>query len=284
MSGVFEIALNKLRQQRQRPVFGVGAATAAAAANPATPAVTFDAVALRAAGLLCPEYEEIKLSREFRQIKRPLIARALGRGAARLNRGSLIMVASAMSGEGKSFTSVNLAISLAMEKDLSVLLVDADVAKPHISRVLGLGDAPGLLDVLREPQLSLEQVILPTDLPTLSVLPAGKGSMEATELLASRRMEQVAAALEDRDGRRIVLFDSPPLMQTNESHVLAQVAGQILIVVQAETTPQPVVLDAIETLKGHPGVSLVLNQSKRTSASYYYYGYGSDRPDQPDSR
>ncbi|EQD33822.1 exopolysaccharide biosynthesis protein, partial [mine drainage metagenome] len=188
--------------------------------------------------------------------------------------------ASAMTGEGKSFTAINLALSLARDKDIRVLLVDADVAKPQLSHVLGLGDAPGLLDALREGERDVETLIHPTDVPTLSFLPAGRGSPEeATELLASGRMERLAAVLGEHDRARIVVFDSPPLLQTTESAALARVVGQVVVVVRAQSTPQPVLLDALKILEGHPSVSLVLNQSVHTVASsyYYYYGYGNER-------
>lgn len=240
------------------------------------PKVSLDAGRLRAAGLLAPEDEEAGLARQYRRIKRPVIDRALG--TERIAKGYRVMIASATSGEGKTFTAVNLALSMSLEKDLRVLLVDADVAKPHISRVLGLTEAPGLLDALRDPMLDAQRLVLPTDVPTLSVLPAGRFSDEATELLVSRRMEQIAASLGEQDRHRIVLFDSCPLLQTNESHALAQGMGQIIVVVRAESTPQLMLLEALDTLKGHPCVSLVLNQSLRTAASpYYYYGYGTER-------
>jgi protein-tyrosine kinase len=248
-----------------------------------TPNLVFEASALREAGLLSPSYEGFKLAREYRHIKRPLIARAFGRGTVRLPKGYLIMVASAVSGEGKSFTAVNLALSLSLEKDLRVLLVDADVVKPQISRVLGLSHAPGLLDVLRDQDLDVERVIRPTNIATLSVLPAGKASAEATELLASHRMEQVVTTLGEHDGQRIVLFDSPPLLQTNESQALAQLVGQVVVVVQAQSTPQPMLLDALEILKDHPGVSLVLNRTQHPMGTPNYYGYGSERSERTDS-
>ncbi|MGH8324579.1 MAG: P-loop NTPase, partial [Steroidobacteraceae bacterium] len=153
--------------------------------------VSVNVAGLRVAGLLAPEHEERQLAQQYRQIKRPLIANAIGRGAPRLPNGHLVMVASAMPGEGKTFTAINLALSMSIEKDAHVLLVDADVAKPHISTLLGVPDAPGLLDVLRDPGLDVESVILQTDVPNLSFLPAGTRSEEATELLASARMEQV---------------------------------------------------------------------------------------------
>ncbi|MGH8133168.1 MAG: P-loop NTPase, partial [Steroidobacteraceae bacterium] len=145
---------------------------------PATPArsVFLNVPALRAAGVLPPEHEERKLAQQYRQIKRPLILNATGRGTTRIANGHLIMVASAMPGEGKTFTAMNLALSMSIEKDVHVLLVDADVAKPHITHLLGLSEAPGLLDVLREPALDVEGLILATDVPNLFVLPAGTPS------------------------------------------------------------------------------------------------------------
>jgi protein-tyrosine kinase len=244
------------------------------------PQIVIDRAGLRRAGLLPPEAEERRLASQYRKIKRPLIANAIGRGAETVPRGYLIMLASAMPGEGKTFSALNLALSIATEKDFSVLLVDADVPKPHLSRAFGLEGEPGLLDVLREPRLDAEALIRRTDIPTLSFLPAGKNSADATELLASKRMEELAARLGERDGHRIVLFDTPPLIQTTESPALMQVAGQVLVVVRAESTPQPVLLDALENLKDHPAVSLMLNQSMRSDTSaYYYYGYGEERSD-----
>ena len=246
------------------------------------PMVPIERGTLRTAGLLAPQEDLQVLVRQYRKIKHPLIARAIGRGTPRLPKGYLIMIASAMAGEGKSFTAVNLALSMALEKDLRVLLVDADVAKPQLSHVLGRGDAPGLLDALRDPTIDVESLICPTDLPTLSFLSAGTGSEEATELLASARMEQLAAQLGENDAQRVVVFDSPPLLQTTESPTLSHVAGQIVVVVRAEFTPQPVLLDALKMLEGHSAVSLVLNQSMRTVTSpYYYYGYGADRASPP---
>jgi protein-tyrosine kinase len=245
--------------------------------------VVLDKAALRAAGLFPPAEEEQRLAHQYRKIKRPLIANAIGKGAARMPKGYLIMLASAMAGEGKTFTAINLALSMSIEKDVNVLLVDADAPKPHLTNVFGLKGELGLLDVLRDPQLDVESVIRPTDVPKLSFLPAGVTSPEATELLASKRMEQVAMKLGEHDSHRIVLFDTPPLMQTTESAALAGVAGQIVVVVRADSTPQPVVLDALRMLEGHAGVSLVLNQSMRSATSaYYYYGYGDD-PQGPQS-
>jgi protein-tyrosine kinase len=243
--------------------------------------VRIDRQALRREGLMPPENQERTLADEYRYIKRPLIVKATGRGGSKLPKGQLIMMASAMPAEGKTFTTINLAMSMALEQDISVLLVDADVAKPHISRTFGVENEPGLLDVLREGQTQVESVILPTDLPNLSILPAGRRSDTATELLASYRMEEIAGNLAANDPMRIVLIDSPPLLLTSESRALAQVVGQIVVVVRAGFTPRQAVLDAIGFLAEGKSIGLVLNQSVNAAAGYYY-GYGdSNRAAEP---
>lgn len=236
--------------------------------------IRIDRHALRSEGLLPPEHQERALADEYRQIKRPLIAQAFGRGREKAPNGQLIMMASAMPGEGKTFTSINLALSIALEKDVSVLLVDADVAKPHVSQTFGVADEPGLLDLLRDEALGLESSIVPTDVPGLCILPAGRRSDTATEFLASQRMGQIAQNIASQDESRIVLIDSSPLLLTSESRALAQSVGHVVIVVRAGFTPQQAVLDAIAHLGEEKAISLILNQSVLPSTSSYYYGYG----------
>ncbi len=292
-----EKALEKMHQERARSDHGgggkpvIGSAQPAAfgrvvpavsppprtttdagrAAPPPTHVVEVNEPALRAAGLLPPEHQARIIGRQYRQIKRPLIANALGRGGSRVANGHLVMVASAIPGEGKTFTSLNLAFSMAMEKDLHVVLADADVLKPHISRLFGVENEPGLLDVLKDPARDIESVILPTNVAGLSVLPAGSRSENATELLSSDRMRDVVLRLGERDSQRIVLFDSPPLLLTSESHSLTQVVGQIIVIVRAGGTPQQAVLDALTHLSEDKRVALVLNQSVTASPTNYYY-------------
>lgn len=229
--------------------------------------------ALRVAGFLAPTSQERQLATEYRHIKRPLIASALGRSGAKIDKGNLIMVTSALAGDGKTFTSINLALSMAAELDLSVLLVDIDVAKRHISRLLGVEGDSGLLDVLRDESLDVEESIVGTDIPGLSILPAGKYSQNATELLASPRMEQVTQRLGSASGQRVVLFDAPPLLLTSESRALASTMGQIALVICAEVTPQRAVFDALDILGEGKPVSVILNQSEESDRSDYKYGY-----------
>jgi Mrp family chromosome partitioning ATPase len=184
------------------------------------------------------------------------------------------MLASALPGEGKTFTTINLALSLALEKEMEVLLVDADVAKPHVSRIFGIEDERGLIDLLVNHELHPNQLILRTSVPGLTMLPAGHPIDTATELLASARMGEIVQQLAAPDGRRIVLFDSPPLLLTTESRALAASSGQVVLVVRAESTSRHAVQDAIDALPEGKPISLILNHTN-TPASSGYYGYGS---------
>ena len=288
---VIENTLKRL--QGQRPASspaaapepkGYGTVTAAGAArrreSPAdavTPegAVVLDPNALRAAGMLPPAHQEHEIAQQYRRIKRPLINNALGRGVAQLASGNLIMITSAVPGEGKTFMSLNLALSMRLEEDVTVLLVDGDFVNPRLTQILGLDNRPGLLDLVKDPTLAAEAAILATDLPGLSFLPAGRQEANATELVASARMHQVLSKLGSDNPARLVLFDSAPLLVTTESQALAHFAGQVVLVVHADQTPQHVVFDALETLAEDKPVSLVLNQITRHSHSGYYYEYGS---------
>jgi exopolysaccharide/PEP-CTERM locus tyrosine autokinase len=233
---------------------------------------------LRAVGLLPPESQAHELADQYRAIKRPLIRRALEPTEPSEWPPQLIMLASALPGDGKTFTCVNLALSMSLEKDVSVLLVDADVAKPQISGMFGLADEPGLLDVLSDPARPVESCVLATDVPRLSILPAGTRSSVATELLASARMGEVVQRL-GAHPRRIVLFDSSPILLTSEARVLSALMGQIVVVVKAGVTPQQAISDTIELLAPGRLISLVLNQAEVSGTLGYYYGYnyGYDR-------
>lgn len=237
--------------------------------------IEIDRKALRKEGLLAPEVQERTLADQYRIIKRPLIDNVADKGSAVLKNANLIMVASALPGDGKTTTAINLALSIAIEKDKTVLLVDADVAKPHVSRVFGLGQEPGLIEILKDQESDIADYIFRTDVPGLAILPAGQWDPTATELLASRRMARLASEISAFYPDRMVIFDSPPLLSTSEAPVLASRMGQVVIVVKSNHTPQHAVIDAIEKLDEEQAVNLVLNQSNSDIvAGYYGYGYG----------
>lgn len=244
--------------------------------------VGINMTSLRRAGLAPPEPVARQIAREYQRIKRPILA-SLGNShasAARLTHGNRLMVTSAASGEGKTFSSFNLALSLAKERDYSVLLVDGDVLKPAISRALGLRDRKGLMDVLADDGTEPADTIVATDVPGFSVMPAGQRREETTELLSSRRMGWLVNEL-SADASRIVIFDSSPLLATAESQALALHVGQILVVVRAGYTERRAVESALSLIAtpDRP-ISLVLNQTRKAYGDDYagYYGmdYGGD--------
>lgn len=246
-----------------------------AALSQAGRSLVIDQEALRAAGMLPPKHQERQIAGQYRHIKRPLLAAAMGRGRDAVPRGRLIMTASSVPGEGKTFTAINLAFSMALEKDLQVVLIDADVAKPQISRIFCASAEKGLIDVLSDESLGMEEVILPTNVPNLYLLPAGAPREGTTELLASSRMREVTDELLRDKPNLILLFDSPPLLLTTEAAALADIVGQIVFVVHAGRTEQRIILDALSRLPETSSPCVVLNQSTLKGAgSYNYYGYG----------
>jgi len=231
---------------------------------------------LRAEGY-APEHGQERRFADFcREIKRPLLRKALAADAPPERR--LIMVSSALPGEGKTFITLSLAFSLARERDVSVLLVDADLPKGHISRALGLQHEPGLLDALADDKRNVDSLVVGTDVPGLTVLPAGRPNEGAAELITSARMAQIAASLVARNPRRLVLLDSPPLLVSIEARGLIQIPGLVLLVVRSGHTPRQALMDALAHVDSHKLHGVVLNESRlATQGDYYgYQGYGSE--------
>ena len=270
-----EQAVSKIETQAEAPRSQPVAAPAIGAAEALVSRhINIDFAILRARGLLTSDDERSSLAEEYRMIKRPLLANAFG--ANPVKSGNLIMVTSSLPGEGKTFTTINLAISIAMELDRTVLLVDADVAKPRMPEYLGFRSEHGLLDILRQGTRDLSNVILRTNIENLSILPAGRTYARATELLASEAMDRLIAELANRYPDRLVIFDSPPLLATSEASVLASHMGQIVMVAEADKTPKNALREALSRLEGACDViGMVLNKSASHNAGGYgYYGYG----------
>jgi protein-tyrosine kinase len=232
---------------------------------------------LRLAGMITPEGSKTQVSEEFRIIKRPLLTNAFGRGNAPIKHGNLVMVTSSFPGEGKSFSAINLAMSIAMEMDHTVLLVDADVARPSLPASLGIQDGPGLMDLLLDDNLRVSDVLIRTNVPKLHLLPAGRSHPRATELLASDAMSRLLAEMSTRYSDRLIIFDSPPLLATTESRVLATRMGQVVMVVEAAKTPQDAVKEALAQLDKSMVVGLLLNKGTGglgdDQYAYAPYGY-----------
>jgi exopolysaccharide/PEP-CTERM locus tyrosine autokinase len=239
--------------------------------------IEIDNAALRARGYFPEPDQDRQFADQYRRIKRPLIDKALSaEPTARESR--VIMVTSALPGDGKTFTSINLALSMALERDVSVLLVDSDVAKRHVSEIFGLAGRAGLLDALVDESVDAESLIVPTTTRGLSILPAGNRVSGTAELVSSNRMRTIVAALCARSSRRILLLDSPPLLVTNEGASLVKIANQVVLVVRAGRTPRHAVQAAVALFDVQQAGGVVLNEVRgSTQEGYYAYGsYGSD--------
>jgi receptor protein-tyrosine kinase len=230
--------------------------------------VEIDLARLKTRGFVTPDSKDTQIAHEFRVLKRPIIGNAKGRTGEAVRNGNLVMVT----------TAANLALSMAMEFDTTVLLVDGDVARPALPEVFGIPQSPGLMDLLIEDNLDLSDVLLQTNVERLTFLPAGMRHRHATELLASEKMAALLRELTLRYRNRIVIFDSPPLLATAEAPALAAQMGQIVMVVAADVTPRRTVGHALALLAHCDVVLLTLNKAVVSDVGMYYGYYSEDDP------
>jgi receptor protein-tyrosine kinase len=236
-------------------------------ADPPARAVRIDLARLAALGYITPQQPRTQIANEFRIVKRPLLGNVYGQ-AAPVERANLIMVTSSMPAEGKTFVALNLAISIALELDRTVLLVDADVSRPSVLERLGLPPSPGLLDVATG-SCRFGDALLRTNIDRLTILPAGTRSDNATELLASAQTARLVTEMARRYADRILIFDAPPLLVSTESRVLASHMGQVVLVVEAERTSHQTVLNALSKIESCPVVLPLLNKTSRPEVGNY---------------
>ncbi|MFD0850337.1 XrtA-associated tyrosine autokinase [Sphingosinicella xenopeptidilytica] len=237
-----------------------------------------DLAELRDLGYVVPDAPATATAEEFRIVKRQLLINAMARGENEIRNGNLILVCSAQPNEGKTFCATNLALSIASERDLTVLLVDADFAKPEILSTLGLEGGKGLIDVIADPTLDLSDCLIRTNIENLSVLPAGRQHNLTTELLASERMGDMVEEIAKRYSDRIVIFDSPPALASSAASVLAMHVGQVMFVVEAENTRETELRDGLSMMNGCEHVQMLLNKVRYAGVGRRfgtYYGYGS---------
>jgi exopolysaccharide/PEP-CTERM locus tyrosine autokinase len=244
-----------------------------AAAREGDRTLVIEPEALRREGIVPEAADEHRLADEFRVAKRAVLAQ-LGRKGPGQGSRRVVAVASALPGEGKTFSSFHLAVSLAMERDLNVLLIDADVARPTLSRALGCARCPGLLEFLEGTASSVDETLYRTSVSRLWFLPAGTPTTNAAELLTSPRMPVLLDALATRIGHLLIVMDTPPLLPTVESRAVTDLADQTLLVVKANATPQGAIVRALEQIGHGRTVQLLLNQRRESRLdAYYYYQY-----------
>ncbi|MBJ2130277.1 tyrosine-protein kinase family protein [Alteromonas sp. IB21] len=222
-----------------------------------------------------------QINEEYREIKRKLLANAFGSLSKTLHNPNIIMVTSSRPSEGKTFTATNLAMSIASEQDKTVLLVDADVLKPNVLNTLGLERRKGLMEYLTGDVDDISDVLYPTNIDKLKIIPAGKSHHLSTELLASQKMHETVDEFANRYPDRIVIFDTPPLIGINESAILANFAGQAVVVVEEGKAKISDIKMSVERLNPDMAIGFVVNKSVHndTDGSGYYGYYYSERND-----
>lgn len=230
---------------------------------------------LEAEGMVEAAGKRNTLSEEYRAIKRPILSAIDNANDSGLEHGNIVMVTSSVSGEGKTFSAINLAISIAMERDRTVLLVDGDVTNPSAGLKLGFRPTqPGLTDVLLDNFVNVNDVICQSDIPNLRFMPAGSAAQHVTELLSSRDMRFMIENLSESYKDQVIIFDSPPMLMTSEASVVADLAGQIVFVVGAETTTRGMVSDSLKMINDHSRVGFLLNKTRKKQSNIYGHGYG----------
>jgi protein-tyrosine kinase len=249
-----------------------GVARFSSMAGVTTRTLRIDRERLHRQSMITPDDKRTPIAENFRQIKRRILLNLSEPKPG--GRANLVMVTSTQPGEGKSFCAINLAISIALELDHTVLLVDGDVARPSVARALGVEVGRGLMDVLNDRSIKLADVLCNTDIEKLMLLPAGTSDTHATEVLASGAMSILVRELSERDRDRVVIFDSPPLMAASEAAVLASQMGQVVVVVEAGKTTEAALKTALGRIESANIVGLVLNKGERPSLWYGYEGYG----------
>ncbi len=265
--------LSKYPAPEDRPKTAVRPGQWTGQANLASKKFDLDFIRLKERGFVTPDTIHSKLLEELRVVKRRLLASCFEPESEFEGDPRLIMVTSAAPGEGKTFLAINLALSLATEIDRSVLLVDTDMVKGDVMRLLGVNSERGLTDVLASDELDIRDALVATNAERLTLLPAGPKRSNATELFSSEKMVRLISDLSRCYPDRLVIFDTPPLLAATEAHVLATLVGQVVLVVEAQRTTQAHLAEALEQLAdSRAKVSLLLNKSHDKDETEYYYG------------
>lgn len=236
-----------------------------------------DLAGLREGGYITPDMPPNLMAEEFRIIKRSILLNAFSKGTQKSKNSNVVLVTSSNPGEGKTFCTINLALSIATEQDTTVLLIDADFSKPEVLNRLGVGGGRGLMDVVADSDLDVGDCLIRTNVPNLVLLPAGRQHNLTTELLASERMETIVDEIATRYPDRLVLFDSPPVLASSAASVMALYMGQTVFVIKAESTTEPQIKESLNMISACDNISLLLNQTRFNGSNKKfatYYGYG----------
>jgi Mrp family chromosome partitioning ATPase len=270
-----EIAAAQDAAAARAPLPSPGAPAAALRqAQPSGRIYPIDRRRVRDSGFIDPDGEVTNTGEEFRIVKRRILTSAFGSGSQPAeDRGTYVLISSSHPGDGKSWCAINLALSLAAEQNLDVVLVDADFPKPSVCTRLGLPAGPGFMDALVDPAVQVETLLLQTDIPSLKVLPAGRQVRNDTEFVASDSTRLVLDRLAGGNARRIIILDSPPTLAASVGSELARHVGQTLLIVRADRTSDAALRDAVALLSACPNIKLLLNGVKFSSSGRVFGSY-----------
>jgi protein-tyrosine kinase len=241
--------------------------------NNVTSTIQIDFEMLEKKGFVSTNSQRQLINEEFRAIKRKLLDNAFGPLSKSLKNSNIIMVTSSRPGEGKTFTAINLALSIALEKDKTVLLVDADVLRPNVMKTLELERKQGLMEYLLGENQDISEVMYKTNLDNLRIIPAGQSHHLSSELLASERMFEAVEEFANRYTDRVVIVDTPPLLGINETAILANLAGQALVVTEESKTKLVDIEEAVKQLNPEMAIGFVVNKSEKVNTKGLGYGY-----------
>jgi protein-tyrosine kinase len=229
-----------------------------------------DETALARAGLIDWEKRGTRIFEEFSIVQANLLRYSFGEnGTAAARAGNLVMVTSALAGEGKSFISLNLAVAIAQQAEREVLLIDGDTKPGSLAGAFGLSRAPGVLD-LAGGDRDLADLIIPTTKANLGFLPLGGHGKAVSQV----RVASLVADIGRRDSQRLIILDTPPCLSSSDPHTLAPVVGQTVFVIAAGLAQQGDIEAALDLVQACPMISLLLNKIKPWSAhAFGSYGY-----------
>jgi receptor protein-tyrosine kinase len=234
-----------------------------------------DIETMKRAGLAVSGRERTRISEEYR-VTVGRILRALRAAKTRADPSNLLMFTSAKPAEGKSFTAINVAASIAQSGLGEVLLVDMDAKPRSLSVLMGLADAPGLYNLVANPALRIEDTLIRTAIGGLSFLPVGSREVTSAEPGVSRPVSATVERLRRRFAHHFILLDCAPCLSTSDPSTLAALVDQIVLVVEAERTQRTELDSSLELIRACPNITLMLNKVRLTNSytfgAYYYYG------------
>lgn len=264
----------RLREQNQPPLDVPPNVTGASSIKNGPGAFPqIDPIPLRNELLVTATEPQSAMAEEYRKLKEMVIKLTSADHTK-----NTLMVTSAMIGEGKSITALNLAISMAQEYDHTVLLIDGDLRKPSIDRYLDLGPRPGLTECLLD-NADVAGLLVKTGVGKLVVLPAGRIAPNPAELFSSSKMRSLILEMKHRYADRFIIIDTPPVLPFAETRTLSGIVDGVIVVVKSGLSPLEDVQDALDAMRGANILGLVYNQvtvdALSSSYAYYYNNYSS---------